>query len=92
MPIWTPIPKRRANYDLSEDQLKGLLKRYDTNGDGKLSKEELSVAFRQLGLRFSWWRAGRAIHHADANDDGYISEDELHELVKYAKKWGFTIN
>ncbi|KAM7490055.1 hypothetical protein LguiA_032976 [Lonicera macranthoides] len=79
MPIWTP---RGANYGLSEDQLKGLLKRYDTNGDGKLSKEELRAAFRQLGLRFSRWRAGRAIGHADANGDGYISEDELHELIK----------
>lgn len=90
MPIWTP--SKGANYGLSEDQLKGLLKRYDTNGDGKLSKKELSAAFRQLGLRFSGWRAGRAIHHADANCDGYISEDELRELVKYAMKWGFTIN
>ncbi|KAM7514212.1 hypothetical protein LguiA_003795 [Lonicera macranthoides] len=89
MPIWTP---RGANYGPSEDQLKGLLKRYDTNGDGKLSKKELRAAFHKLGLRFSWWRAGRAIRHADANGDGYISEDELSELVKYCMKWGFNIN
>ena len=89
MPVWSP---RSTSYPLSEEQLKGLLKRYDTNGDRKLSKKELKAAFRSLGLHFSGWRAGQALRHADANGDGYVSEDEMKELVKYAMKWGFTIN
>ena len=89
MPVWSP---RSTSYPLSEEQLKGLLKRYDTNGDGKLSKNELKAAFRSLGLHFSGWRAGKALRHADANGDGYVSEDEMKELVKYAMIWGFTIN
>ncbi|KAK7859722.1 polcalcin jun o 2 [Quercus suber] len=68
MPVWSP---RSTSYPLSEEQLKGLLKRYDTNGDGKLSKNELKAAFRSLGLHFSGWRAGQALRHADANGDGY---------------------
>ncbi|KAL7262118.1 hypothetical protein ACSBR1_000493 [Camellia fascicularis] len=63
----------------------------DKNGDGKLSKKELKDAFHDLGLKFSGWRAGRALRHADANGDGYISDEELNELVKYAKRWGFSL-
>ncbi|KAL6317843.1 hypothetical protein AAG906_030597 [Vitis piasezkii] len=91
MPLWTPIT-RDISLPLSEDQLKGLLKRYDTNKDGRLSKDELKKAFRGMGLHFSGWRAGRALRHADANGDHFISEDELNELVKYAhSKWGFKL-
>lgn len=85
------IELRSASVPLSEEQIKGLLKRYDTNGDGRLSRKELEVAFRRLGLNFIGWKAKRALRHADANGDGYISEDELSELVKYATKWGFKI-
>ncbi|KAH7848323.1 hypothetical protein Vadar_001253 [Vaccinium darrowii] len=77
---------------LTEEQLKGLLKRYDKNGDGRLSREELREVFRSLGLNFSGWRAWRALRHADRNGDGYISEEEMKELVKYAtSKWGFSV-
>ena len=89
MAIWS---FRCVSVPLTEDQLKGLLKRFDTNGDGKLSKKELKVAFRKLGLKHSGWRARCALKHADANGDGFISEEEMNQLVKYASKWGFTIN
>ncbi|KAG5543455.1 hypothetical protein RHGRI_016251 [Rhododendron griersonianum] len=92
MPIWNPTPTKSVNVPLTEEQLKDLLKRYDKNGDGRLSRKELREAFRSLGLNFSGWRAWRALRHADENGDGYISEEEMEELVKYAtKKWGFTV-
>ncbi|GFS46603.1 hypothetical protein Acr_00g0103270 [Actinidia rufa] len=50
---------RCVSVSLTEDQLKGLLKRYDTNGDGRLSKKELKVAFRNLGLKHSGGRNAR---------------------------------
>ncbi|KAJ9166226.1 hypothetical protein P3X46_021007 [Hevea brasiliensis] len=87
-----PNKCKPACVDLLADQLKGLLKRYDTNKDGKLSKDELKAAFKSLGSRIPGWRAWWAIHHADANDDGYISEDEMEELVKYAMKLGFQMH
>lgn len=87
-----PILFRSVNVPLTEEQLKGLLKRHDKNGDGRLSRKELREAFRSLGLKFSGWRAWRALRHADGNSDGYISEEEMEELVKYAtNKWGFTV-
>ncbi|KAI8549902.1 hypothetical protein RHMOL_Rhmol06G0061200 [Rhododendron molle] len=92
MPIWNPNPKKSVNVPLNEEQLKDLLKRYDKNGDGRLSRKELREAFRSLGLNFCGWRAWQALHHADENGDGYISEGEMEELVKFAtKKWGFTV-
>ncbi|XP_021679653.2 uncharacterized protein LOC110664327 [Hevea brasiliensis] len=82
---------KQASTVLLDDQLRGLLKRYDANNDGKLSKAELKVAFKSLGSHFAGWRAMRAIHHADANGDGCISEDEMEELIKYAIKLGFQM-
>ncbi|GMP81027.1 hypothetical protein CsSME_00035879 [Camellia sinensis var. sinensis] len=88
MPSYQP---KGASFRLTEEQLKGILKRYDTNGDGKLSRKELKVAFRSLGFCFSGLRARCAVHHADGNGDGFITEEEMSNLVKYASKWGFTI-
>ncbi|CAK9177001.1 unnamed protein product [Ilex paraguariensis] len=88
---WRAVHHVDANRD-GYEQLKGILKKHDTNGDGKLSREELKAAFRSLGLQFSGWKAWRAVHHVDANRDGYVSEEEMNELVKYAMQWGFTIN
>ncbi|XP_059284018.1 probable calcium-binding protein CML10 [Lycium ferocissimum] len=80
-----------ASIPVTEEQLEKVLKRYDENKDGKLSKQELKTAFKEMGLRFCGWKASRAFHHADINGDGYISKDEMKELVKYSSnKWGIT--
>ncbi|KAF5942840.1 hypothetical protein HYC85_020482 [Camellia sinensis] len=60
MHIYDP---KGTSLSLTEEQLKAILKRYDTNGDGKLSRKEPKVSFRSLGLRFSGLRARCAIHH-----------------------------
>ncbi|TMW80523.1 hypothetical protein EJD97_018788 [Solanum chilense] len=76
-----------ASIPLTKDQVEGILKRYDTNEDGKLSKKELKAAFKKMGLRFCGWKVGRAFNHADIDKDGYINKEEMSELVKYASKW-----
>ncbi|KAF7139590.1 hypothetical protein RHSIM_Rhsim07G0228800 [Rhododendron simsii] len=84
---------RGVSITLSEDQLKGLLQRYDTNGDRRLSRKELKLAFRSLGMKHCGSRSRDAFRHADANGDGFITEEELNQLVKFAhSKWGFTIS
>ncbi|KAI8549900.1 hypothetical protein RHMOL_Rhmol06G0061000 [Rhododendron molle] len=88
MAIWNP---KSVNLRPKKEQLKDLLERYDKNGDGRLSWKELREAFRSSGLNFSGWRAWQALRHADENGDGYISEEEMGKLVKFAKnQWGFT--
>ncbi|TXG52396.1 hypothetical protein EZV62_021565 [Acer yangbiense] len=79
-----PVP----NLPYNETQLHGIFKRYDTDHDGCLSREELTSAFHSLGSIFPGWRA---LHHADANKDGYVSESEFQQLVNYAVKYGFLL-
>lgn len=83
--------KVSLNESVNEEQLMAWLRRYDTDGDGRLTKQELQDAFKSLGSTFPAWRAWRALRHADANGDGCINEDELRELVKYVIKRGYAL-
>ncbi|OMO74794.1 Calcium-binding EF-hand [Corchorus olitorius] len=91
-----PHPSCRRNYykgaaaprwPLTEEELKAIFKHADGNNDKRLSKEELKKAFDYLGSRLPFWRAGKGLHQADVNQDGYVSDDELDDLVKYALEW-----
>ncbi|CAL5383705.1 unnamed protein product [Camellia sinensis] len=76
---------------LSEEQLKGIFKKHDKNGDGRLSRKELKKAFEELGAWIPDWRAWRGLSNADANGDGFISEEEMNSLVLYAMRFGYTV-
>ncbi|KAL3505190.1 hypothetical protein ACH5RR_035031 [Cinchona calisaya] len=76
---------------LSEEKLKGVFRQHDKNGDGRLDKAELKEAFKCLGAFIPWWRAAGGLDYADANGDGFITEDEMTCLVKYASQFGYTI-
>ncbi|KAK4352078.1 hypothetical protein RND71_027596 [Anisodus tanguticus] len=89
MPWFIP---RRVSYPLSEEQVKGMLMKYDKNRDGKLSRQELRLAFKEMGLHFCCWKAGKVLRFADRNGDGYINEDEFSEFVQFASRWGFKIS
>ncbi|KAL5780289.1 hypothetical protein ACOSQ2_011026 [Xanthoceras sorbifolium] len=87
-----PWTRRNPNKSVKipEEQWKVWLRGFDTNRDGRLSKEELKNALESLGSSFPAWRSWRALCHADENRDGYISEDELDGLVKYIIKRGYA--
>ncbi|OAY22912.1 hypothetical protein MANES_18G036400v8 [Manihot esculenta] len=72
-----------GGFPYTEEQLIVLFRSCDINQDGRLSKQELKNMFNKLGSRFASWRVFRALHHADANGDGYISEEEFSDLVRY---------
>ncbi|KAG2663703.1 hypothetical protein I3843_16G047400 [Carya illinoinensis] len=74
---------------LTEERSLEILKKFDVNHDGGLSKDELKAAFQSLGARFPGWRAIRALHHVDTNGDGMVSGEELKVLIQYAKKHGY---
>ncbi|KAF3961269.1 hypothetical protein CMV_014094 [Castanea mollissima] len=75
----------------NEKQLRDTFQKYDRNGDGLLSRAELENAFKSLGSHMPNWRARRALNHADANGDKFISLEELDEVVKYAAKHGYVL-
>ena len=76
---------------LSDNQLRNIFKKYDTNNVNQLNKEELKKAFAYLGSIIPGIRANRTLHHANANKDGFINEGEMDELVKYTMRVGFSV-
>ncbi|KAL3514519.1 hypothetical protein ACH5RR_027236 [Cinchona calisaya] len=92
MPIFYPIISAKpGRLPLIEEQLKGIFKQHDRNGDGRLDKAELKEAFKQLGAMIPGWRAARGLSQADANGDGYITEEEMTSLVHYAIRFGYSL-
>ncbi|KAJ8754531.1 hypothetical protein K2173_005692 [Erythroxylum novogranatense] len=54
-----------------------LLKTYDVNHDGKISREELAEAIREAGGWFANWKSKGGIRCADQNHNGFIDPSEL---------------
>ncbi|KAK8362431.1 hypothetical protein V6Z11_A03G103700 [Gossypium hirsutum] len=77
---------------LTKPQVKRILESFDRNGDGRLSKQELKSALYYMGSHFPSWRAAQALNRADGNDDGYISEGEMDDLVEYVWQCGYTVS
>lgn len=71
---------------MTVEEFKVWLMRFDGDGDGRISKDELRKAIRSIGVRFSWWRSGRGIRRADSNSDGILDDGEIDNLVSFAQK------
>lgn len=68
------------------EEFKQWLKKYDADADGRISKEELQDITRITGGWFSRWRSRQAVSCADANGDGFIDDNEISNLLEFAKK------
>ncbi|KAA0060885.1 putative calcium-binding protein CML11 [Cucumis melo var. makuwa] len=77
---------RQSNVPLSREQIKEIFKYHDSNKDGFLSIRELTKAFGSLGSIVPFAKARHAMAYADVDEDGLISEAELHKLIDYAEK------
>ncbi|KAI5354487.1 hypothetical protein L3X38_007382 [Prunus dulcis] len=78
----------------SRKQVEDLLKSFDMDKDGKLSKQELQAALNKLGSRCVFLRVLRALRHADSNKDGLISIDDhlVNYLFECLRCFGIKIN
>ncbi|KAG1342226.1 polcalcin Phl p 7 [Cocos nucifera] len=71
---------------ITVDEFKEWLKKFDTNKDGRISREELRKAIRSVRGRFSGWKSSRGLRHADTDGDGFIEDGEIDNLVEFAQK------
>ncbi|XP_008787648.1 probable calcium-binding protein CML10 [Phoenix dactylifera] len=62
------------------DELEWVFKKFDSNGDGRISSPELAAIFQSLGHPASDEELERMMGEADTDGDGFISYDEFVDL------------
>ncbi|KAL7117073.1 hypothetical protein ACP275_03G048300 [Erythranthe tilingii] len=72
--------------EVSMEEFKKWLKKFDDNRDGKINAEELREAIRATGGRFCKLKANRVLKSVDSNSDGFVDEREMNKLVVFAQK------
>ncbi|KAL8516534.1 hypothetical protein ACS0TY_014975 [Phlomoides rotata] len=58
-------------------ELRRVFSMFDRNGDGKISRKELSDSLENLGIHISEKEMWQMIENIDANGDGYVDVDEF---------------
>ncbi|CAL9179066.1 unnamed protein product [Musa hybrid cultivar] len=76
---------RSVNGDMTVEEFKEWLMKFDTDRDGRISREELQRAIRSIRGRFSGWKSRRGIRYADSDGSGFIDEGEMDNLVEFAQ-------
>ncbi|RZC54875.1 hypothetical protein C5167_013730 [Papaver somniferum] len=77
------------NREMSVEEFKAWLRRFDRDHDGRTSREELKAALQSLHAWNAWWKARKGMKEADTNGNGHIdnkAKDEMDKLVKYAQQ------
>ncbi|GAU39893.1 hypothetical protein TSUD_04850 [Trifolium subterraneum] len=94
MPVFIPLREAEfkskglpQNIGMTKKQIRDILMKADSDGDGCLSKDELKKAFKEFGSRMPCWRAYSCLRKADTNHDGKISIKEIDIVVDYVLAW-----
>ncbi|EYU46104.1 hypothetical protein ABFS82_04G073100 [Erythranthe guttata] len=61
-------------------ELRRVFGMFDRNGDGKISRRELSESLEKLGIHIPEKELKQMIEKIDANGDGFVDVDEFGEL------------
>ncbi|KAJ1425351.1 EF-Hand 1, calcium-binding site [Sesbania bispinosa] len=83
--ITTPIISRTTSLSLHSraqftEELEHVFKKFDVNGDGKISSSELGSIMKSLGQPATDEELDSMIREVDSDGDGYISLEEFIEL------------
>ena len=75
------------NAEMTVDEFKAWLLRFDSDHDGRISREELQDALRSMRVWFGWWKARQGMKEADSDRSGSIDNaKEIEKLVQYAQQ------
>jgi len=66
--------------------LRGVFKRFDTNGDGYFNEIEFGCAFTVMGVDFNKENLRKLIRVSDKNNDGRIDYNEFEAMLNSAGK------
>ncbi|RWW64182.1 hypothetical protein BHE74_00028595 [Ensete ventricosum] len=80
------VTARSWDDEMTTEEFKVWLKSFDTNKDGRISRDELRRAIRSIRVRFSGWKSKRGVEYADSNGDGFIDDGEIDNLLEFAQK------
>ncbi|KAH7311645.1 mitochondrial carrier domain-containing protein [Stachybotrys elegans] len=79
----------RTFVEEAERQLYVLFKLIDKDGNGKLDKRELQVAFKTAGLTVSNRRLSEFFEDMDRNNDGYVTFEEWRNFLLFLPTGGY---
>lgn len=74
-----------GKYQMTVEEFKIWLMKFDVDMDGRISQKELRQAIRSCGGWFSSWKSGRGMSEADLNASGYLDEHEIDCLLDFAE-------
>lgn len=72
--------------EMSISEFKAWLRQFDSDHDGRISRDELHRALQDLRTWLAWWKARQGMKQADRNGDGKVDQEEMASLVAYAQQ------
>ncbi|KAG8053951.1 hypothetical protein GUJ93_ZPchr0001g29456 [Zizania palustris] len=75
-----PSSGGRSPVQTPEEEMERVFRKFDANGDGRISRSELSALFESLGHAATDDELARMMAEADSDGDGFISLDEFAAL------------